>query len=54
VIELDVNQFGDFAAVARQISAVSGGSQINLGQGNLVTLSLVGVSELTADNFMFT
>lgn len=59
VIELAASQFNNFDAVMRQVSAVNGGSQINLGKDssgkdNLVTLSLVGVSELTTDNFIFT
>jgi len=53
ILKLDANVFGDFAAVSQKMTATSRGTQIDLGGGNSVNLDLVGVSQLTADNFVF-
>jgi Ca2+-binding RTX toxin-like protein len=50
---LDADIFADFDAVSGRMSAVSQGTQIDLGSGNTVILQLVGIADFTADNFSF-
>jgi hypothetical protein len=52
-ILLDTAAFASFEDLSRNISATSNGVIIDLGQNGSITLSLVGVGDLTADNFNF-
>ena len=53
ILQLNASQFADFDAVMGKATTIAQGTQFDLGSGNAIILNLVGISDLTAENFDF-
>jgi Ca2+-binding RTX toxin-like protein len=53
VLQFNTSLFANFDAVSQKMATLTTGTQIDLGNGNAITLNLVGIADLTADNFAF-